>query len=408
MPRVNVRVFFFIFFVLSLGIDAYPLGTPASQELQKLNFRIRLQPFKHYLLDSPKFQGICVYSQDICPQVECFRGGANIFLCVDNSGLIRSVEIVESREDARFVAPSSLARFLRQFLGKDISNSFVLDKNIDAISGATISSSCFVKIINIMSSRIKSILKKESFNSQNSKWFHWQDKFSLFITIFLIALAIFSYLRGGSLLRYISLLLVLLYFGFYKGYFLSINSFANFLETSSSFKVFIFFSLLSVFLWGRFYCGWLCPFGALMGILNRFFPGKVKVPANVNRHLSKLKIFLFLVYVFLFVKYGVVLFLPFSKYAFILSDFYFASLFFILVFVSLLIPYFWCRYICPVGGFLSILSLLSFTKYRFECPRKDCSLCIIRCPTGALADSKKIIQRECLRCLRCRDCRFKK
>ena len=68
------------------------------------------------------------------------------------------------------------------------------------------------------------------------------------------------------------------------------------------------------------------------------------------------------------------------------------------------IPYFWCRYFCFLGAFWGILSQFSFLKYTVSCRGKSCAACITRCPTGAIRDDGKIVQRECIRCNLCQVC----
>ena len=53
-----------------------------------------------------------------------------------------------------------------------------------------------------------------------------------------------------------------------------------------------------------------------------------------------------------------------------------------LVGLSIVIPYSWCRYLCPYGALLGALSLLSPLKVTRHAPSCiDCNLCTKACPS---------------------------
>jgi polyferredoxin len=74
-----------------------------------------------------------------------------------------------------------------------------------------------------------------------------------------------------------------------------------------------------------------------------------------------------------------------------------------LVALSLVIPYFWCRYLCPYGALLGVLSLaspLKVTRHAKACI--DCNLCNQACPSLLPVDRlERVSSDECVGCLSC-------
>jgi len=77
----------------------------------------------------------------------------------------------------------------------------------------------------------------------------------------------------------------------------------------------------------------------------------------------------------------------------------------LLVLASLFISNFWCRYLCPYGGLLGILSFLSPVKIRRNIPTcTDCLACTRVCPAMIKVHKEKIVRSdECMGCLACVD-----
>ena len=76
---------------------------------------------------------------------------------------------------------------------------------------------------------------------------------------------------------------------------------------------------------------------------------------------------------------------------------------FALIFLSLIIPYFWCRYLCPYGAILGILSFFSIGKIKRN-PSYciDCGICEKKCPGLIKIRQKELIHSsECTACMSC-------
>jgi len=66
---------------------------------------------------------------------------------------------------------------------------------------------------------------------------------------------------------------------------------------------------------------------------------------------------------------------------------------------------FWCRYLCPLGGMLGLISKLALFRRKVGEDCKNCSLCEKHCPTGTIDPAKGYASdpSECTLCLECLD-----
>lgn len=203
---------------------------------------------------------------------------------------------------------------------------------------------------------------------------------------------------------------------------------------------------------GRAWCGWLCPLGTLLDFfsLRRWRQRSWEPPES----LRSIKYLLFLLILFLAVFTNLTLLIldpltlltrtltvsiwpaldqivtsvetalyqiPFLRSAVSTFDQWvrpsifpqaphayqgavlFAGIFIALVGLNLVAERFWCRYLCPLGGMLGLLSKMAILRRRVspECP--FCDLCTDSCPTTTIdpLDGYKSDPGECTMCMDC-------
>jgi MauM/NapG family ferredoxin protein len=91
-----------------------------------------------------------------------------------------------------------------------------------------------------------------------------------------------------------------------------------------------------------------------------------------------------------------------------LSIYYRDAILFAIVFLGVvalnwIAPRFWCRYLCPLGAMLGLISKVAIFRRTVGEDCKDCRICSARCPTGTIDADKGYASdpSECTLCLEC-------
>jgi NosR/NirI family transcriptional regulator, nitrous oxide reductase regulator len=227
-----------------------------------------------------------------------------------------------------------------------------------------------------------------------------------------VVLAMVSFVRKGTSLKYLTLIVCVLYMGFAKSQLLSIVNLFGVLSGNLPifahnlvWYAFALFTIVSTILWGRLYCGRFCAFGALTQLLDALVPARLRVniPAALERRANYVKYgilgaalgWFLLTHQIGFYRY-IEPFWMFTRHASTALWIALGALLLASVFVRNL----YCRFFCPLGAALGLLSNLTVFEIKRWPECGQCRLCERTCEWGAI-QQRKIIKRECVRCDDC-------
>ena len=225
-------------------------------------------------------------------------------------------------------------------------------------------------------------------------------------------LALVGFFRKSERLKWITLAVAVVYLGFARSQLISVVNIFGL--TSMNLPVFRYnlawyffaiFTVVTTILWGRLYCGRVCAFGALTQLMDTIVPAKlrVEVPRRIEQHASKIKYALLAIVVLYYVgtkdisiyKYVE----PFWMFSLNASTGMWIGVAVLLV-ATVFVRNLYCRFLCPVGAFLGLLSTLTVFRIKRWKECNSCTICEKKCEWGAIR-GPKIVASECVRCDDC-------
>ena len=187
--------------------------------------------------------------------------------------------------------------------------------------------------------------------------------------------------------------------------------------------LFILLAIIAMsFVIGKSFCGWLCPFGFVSELLYRarkyLSPSFKHPPGWLDQTLSVLKylILAFFAYIIFFAMSteAVRSFLDgdYNKISDIRMFYFFARITPLAAFITgtlflltYFVPYFWCRYLCPYGALLGLISLAGPAKIKRDAAAcTNCGHCAAICPQAIPVNKIAVVfSDECTSCALCLD-----
>ncbi|MCZ6769974.1 MAG: 4Fe-4S binding protein [Acidobacteria bacterium] len=227
-----------------------------------------------------------------------------------------------------------------------------------------------------------------------------------------LALALVSFFKKSTLLKYTTMIVSVVYIGFFKSSLVSIVNIFGLLEWNFplfrynlSWYLLMLFTVASTVLWGRLYCGRICSFGALTQLLDRVIPARLRfeLPMRIERRAIYIKYLLLgaAIAYFLITRDNLIYryIEPFWMFTLRGSTVMWVMLGLLLL-TTVFIRNFYCRYLCPLGAALGLISNLTVFRIKRWSECKTCKICEKACEWGAI-DGPRILVTECVRCDDC-------
>jgi NosR/NirI family nitrous oxide reductase transcriptional regulator len=176
-------------------------------------------------------------------------------------------------------------------------------------------------------------------------------------------------------------------------------------QSTLTWYLFAGFTLVSTVLWGRFYCGRVCAFGALTQLIDAVFPAswRVEVPKALEARAAWIKFaILGAVMAYYLATHNVTVYQyvePFWMFGGFGSTGMWIGVGLLLA-ASVFVRNLYCRFLCPLGATLGIISNLTVFRIKRWSECSTCKICQKTCEWGAI-DGPKILVTECVRCDDC-------
>lgn len=225
-------------------------------------------------------------------------------------------------------------------------------------------------------------------------------------------LVLTGFLRKSERLKVATLVASVVYLGFWKGQLMSVVDIFRLInwnfpvvQYSLPWYLFAAFFVGIMLLWGRLYCGRVCAFGSLTQLMDRVIPARfrVEVPKALERRAS-------------FIKFGLLAFVlayylvtrdhlihrfvePFWMFTGAGTPVMWSGLAVLLV-ATVFVRNLYCRFLCPLGAFIGLVSTVSAFKIPRWSECNTCKICEKTCEWGAI-QGPKILVTECVRCDDC-------
>ena len=225
-------------------------------------------------------------------------------------------------------------------------------------------------------------------------------------------LALVSFQRKSVPLKYVTLVAAVAYLGFYKSQLISVVNVYSaatgnlpVFRYSLAWYLFAGFTVVSTILWGRLYCGRICAYGALTQLLDRVVPARLRleVPPWLEHRAARIKYFLLgatLIYFLATSDIAAYRYVePFWMFTLRSTPALWTALALLLL-ATVFVRNLYCRFLCPVGAALGLLSTLTVFRIKRWSECNTCKICEKACEWGAI-QGPRIDMTECVRCDDC-------
>lgn len=292
-----------------------------------------------------------------------YKGEVPVEIILGDGDLIDTVQLGENDETKAYIKKIIREGLLDQWDGMTLVE--VEQAVVDAVSGATFSSNAIIANVRAEAARMANI--DPTVQSQcTTDW--WIKQIAAWMVL---ALAVVCYLFPAKTQkwRWVLLVATIGVLGFWQGTFLSMQMLYNYVINGSSLlqitlSVILVLAIAAPLLFNKsFYCQYVCPFGMLQEAVSKVPVRKIKLSPRVLKVFSwtrRLSFVAFVVLLWANPLFAADEWEPFSSFIIVRDITNFAAVSVLIiagvsVIASMFMAKAWCRTLCPVGEFFSIL-----------------------------------------------------
>jgi Na+-translocating ferredoxin:NAD+ oxidoreductase RnfG subunit len=276
---------------------------------------------------------------------------------------VHEVMLLDSRETPAFLKMIQDAQFDKQFIGKHVSDDFIVGADIDAVSRATISTMAGTEAI-----RRGAHTAATQYFKLKPEWQKIPWKFGLgeILIVMLFILAFISKMHSHKILKYIYLVATISVVGFYLNASISIGNLSGLLmgyipgaRDHIIWWVLTAGTVLGILLIGRnVYCFRICPFYGVQFLLGKLSGSQLQLPPTLlarSKTITNILLWFALMIIFLSSHPSLGAYEPFAMMFSLQGigvQWYILP---IAIIGAFFMTNYWCRFFCPVGRSLTTI-----------------------------------------------------
>ncbi|NOQ80070.1 MAG: FMN-binding protein, partial [Gammaproteobacteria bacterium] len=281
----------------------------------------------------------------------------------DDGANLNEIIVLSHKETPAFMDRIN-TKFFRQFAGKSVTDNYIVDDDIDAVSGATVSAKGFTTAIReaVHLGAIQHLKLPQSWQEPV-----WKVGLNEMFLIILFALAFYGAYQKGKIAKAVRLVVVvasIAFVGFYANASVNLGNiagiFMGYIPNPREYPlwwIMMVGMLGSVVILGRnIYCQQICPFKGVQDLLQKISGVKLRIDMKFQRRATTLIyslswVALMLIFLSTHPALG-----SYEPFAMMFSLDGLGIQWYILpaaILGSFFVPSFWCRLFCPVGLYLN-------------------------------------------------------
>ncbi|MDH4018800.1 MAG: 4Fe-4S binding protein [Xanthomonadales bacterium] len=282
----------------------------------------------------------------------------------EDGGRLAEVLMLSHKETPAFMQRLLRGHFFRQFGGKNVSDDFIVDEDIDSVSGATVSAKGFTTAVRnaVHLGAVNHLGLDRTW--QQPSWSPGVNEGVLLVLFILAFTAGYRKDKFAKIAKYIVMIGALVFIGFYANISLSLSNIAGiFMGYIPSpvehpmWWIMILGVLGSIAFLGRnIYCQQLCPFMVVQDLAQKISGVKLRIDSRFQKKARTLIFSLSWVALMLIFLSAHPAMGSYEPFAMMFSLEGLGIQWYILpaaLLGSFFVPRFWCRLFCPVGLYLN-------------------------------------------------------